>query len=289
MQFRGKSSCKVVTHLARSAPARYGDPVGSEKTQAVARHLARIVGPGGMLYGFSVIRRLADALHTWWWRGHGPWPDGGMTPTTVAAAVHRGVDLVGHAFMTVLPAALVLSLVVSACLVPVGLVLRALARTRVHRGSADPLDVARRWVGAHPRAASALTAAPATLAMFAIALGKARGDWLQEHDSALLTYAAFAVPAALASMAFAALARADARALLAPTVDATLPVRTDVAQGEITFRAVAVTRETIATVGIMAAMTAAICVLPWFAILNPVMGAAALAYVLAAVGGSRLL
>ena len=162
-------------------------------------------------------------------------------------------------------------------LVPVALLTRMVARARVRAGLPDPLDRARAFAAAHPRAVRALTAIPA---LAALAFTPDLTFWLSHwggyfqyghlagtepilHLRSLYTawMGGFGVAMATAAAGVYAATRPAVQALLAPTVDirhaeaeeATGPT----SERRIGFDAVAVTPETRAAVALMAALPVA--------------------------------
>jgi hypothetical protein len=209
-----------------------------------------------LFMGRRPVEHVADRLHEWWWDGYGEWPSGG--------AVHRVIDLFGHAVKSVTPLAYLVALVAATALVPLGYLARTVVRARVRAGHADALDRARSWVSVHARAVQALTAMAGYGAGLSAASSVVRGwtewrEWLQNFAS----YCAWGIVGVLAGAVFTWLARAGLKALLAPTLSDAQPERADVRKDEITFDAVAVTFETRAAVGALAVWTVVACVLPW--------------------------
>jgi hypothetical protein len=204
---------------------------------AAASSLLALLSAGG------VVQRLADQAHTWWWRGYGTWPSGGVA--------HRMADLLGHAAMAVVPATLAVALVAATLLVPVGVLARFGARGRVRAGLGDPLERVRAWIARHAGWMRVLTAAPAAALASWIAWTTFVMSGFGHNDDMVETLAngsVWAILGVAAAAALTALSRAGVRALLAPHADADLSTRTAVGHDEITFDAVAVTPETRAAV-----------------------------------------
>jgi hypothetical protein len=140
-----------------------------------------------------------------------------------------------------------LTLAVATFAVPLAFVIRMIARARARAGHSDPLDRIRGWL-ASPLRRTALVAAFPIVSQAALLYGVWRPDWNPAYR---------AVMALVAGLAQLVVARAAWRAFLAPTIaardgdEAPLDIGTD----EIRFNAVAVTRETKAAVGALAAVT----------------------------------
>jgi hypothetical protein len=242
-----------------------------------------------LLYSGQPIQRQADRLHAWWWRGYDAWPSGG--------AVHRVLDLLGHAFMPFLASSLVTIFVAWITVVPLAFLARTVARGRVRAGSADPLERARSWIAAHPPAVRALTVVPAALwALYVTLYGPAADgpytalDQLAGYEK-LGTVASLGIVAVLATVAATAFVRAGLRAFVAPIVDDTEPQRAEVAKDEIAFDAVAVTRETRAAIAAMMGVNAAALVLALSShrsFVDPKVLAGFVAYATVAFGGAAL-
>jgi hypothetical protein len=141
-------------------------------------------------------------------------------------------------------------------LVPLALLARTLARGRVRAGHADPIDRLRTWTAAHPKLTGTLLALPALA--FAWLMRPNMGFPPQlSWDVRFVQIASYAVPLLFATLGVFALSRAALRAFLAPTLAGDEPpASSELANGDIVFNAVAVTRETRAAVGGMAAVTA---------------------------------
>jgi hypothetical protein len=198
----------------------------------------------------------------------------GYETGTNQSALNAGHDIVSG---TVLAA-----LFLGTLAVPVGLLLRTVARARVRAGSPDPLDRARRWTESHPRATRALVAAPALVSLTGAALPIAHsikyfavytygegpwGEWtaaFRSINEATLYHAqhlheagmsVVGVVAVFAAAGVYAATRAGVRELLAPTLDPAEPATDPAAAADrIHFDAVAVTAETRAAVAVMAVL-----------------------------------
>jgi hypothetical protein len=142
----------------------------------------------------------------------------------------------------------------AALLVPVGLVVRMLARARLRAGHADPLEGARAWSLAHPRTVQGLTGALALAWSYLANEGSVRFSLWLAPDQAARILAAHGIAGVLSATLIYALARLGTRAVLAPTLDPAQKTAATVTSDEIRFDAVAVTRETIAAVVAMAAL-----------------------------------
>lgn len=138
-----------------------------------------------------------------------------------------------------------LALFVTTFALPLGFLARRLAAAKVRSGAPDPLAKLRGFVAAHPIATAALQIAPGAL-------------WALFIDAAFQRPAGIEalIPAGISTLAHFYLARAGTRGLVAPTGDAPETTNAD----GFTFEAVAVTRETIGTVGALAAMAVAMLV-----------------------------
>jgi hypothetical protein len=131
--------------------------------------------------------------------------------------------------------------------IPIAFIARMVARARVRAGARDPLDRLRAWTAAHPHATRALLALPA---LFFAWLGYRHfSGW---NDNSLSEYGG---PVLLGALFQSYVARAAVRAFLAPTVEDGGESKVTIADDEIRFDAVAVTRETqlaVAAVGMPA-------------------------------------
>lgn len=137
------------------------------------------------------------------------------------------------------------TLAVATLAVPVAFLARMIARARLRAGHADPLDRLRRWASRRTVAAALVSAFPILCqALFFETV------WLPDWSRGYRVIAFLA-----AGLAQLAVVRGAWRALLAPTVPTDGDVPIDIAPDEIRFAAVAVTRETRAAVGALAAIT----------------------------------
>ncbi|HTQ42205.1 MAG TPA: hypothetical protein VMI75_05550 [Polyangiaceae bacterium] len=144
-----------------------------------------------------------------------------------------------------------LTLFVATLAVPLGVLVRMIARARLRAGHADPLDRVRRFVSEHPRWTSTATAGVAALM---------QGIWL--HFNFLpgvydVSRAAYCMPAVVVGLAQWKIVSGALRAWLAPTIESAV-VEGAIDPDEIRFSAVAVTRESLALVGGLAALTVAV-------------------------------
>jgi len=139
-----------------------------------------------------------------------------------------------------------LTLFVATIAVPLGAVVRMVARARVRAGHADPLDHVRRFVSERPRWTSAITVGAASLM---------QGFYLFFNPYAFIYHrvAYFAVGAVI-GLAQWRIVGGGLRAWLAPTIESAA-VEGGIRPDEIRFSAVAVTRESVAVVGGLAALT----------------------------------
>jgi hypothetical protein len=134
-----------------------------------------------------------------------------------------------------------------------GGVARMIARARARAGQGDFLDRLRRWTTAWPLATRALVAAPA-LSWFGL-LCYTIGNMDPEPGAVERS----AITLILAAWGMLAMTRKGMRALLAPTIaGAGADARFAIGPDEIAFDAVAITRETLATVGIFTAVVLAV-------------------------------
>jgi hypothetical protein len=161
-----------------------------------------------------------------------------------------------------------------------GFLVRTLARARLRAGQPDPLEQLRGLVSAHARRALAVVAAPAVAWMALVVAHNLRHF---DYHRSFSVLPGLILPALVALFAHVALARRGLRALFAPTLDAA-EAGAELAHAEgFTFDAVAVTRETRAAVGGLAAvsalMTAAMFVLPVSRMRDPAFLGALAAYV----------
>jgi hypothetical protein len=137
-----------------------------------------------------------------------------------------------------------------------GAAARMVARARLRAGQADFLDRLRAWTAAHPKATRALLAAPALLWMTNESWP---GPYELDHLGEMIgPYGRALVPLLLAGWGMYAMAKKGLRELLAPTTGGGELARFEIGPDEIAFDAVAVTRETLVTVGVFAAITLAV-------------------------------
>ena len=136
-------------------------------------------------------------------------------------------------------------------IVPLGFVLRLVARARVRAGASDPLAALRSWRDAHPALTLTLLAAFPVLTQ----LLWARNLWWRVSHYGVLANLAFFVAPVLYGWAQVRLMRSGARDLLAPTLPATTDAAPALDPDAIRFAAVAVTRETKGAVAGLAALT----------------------------------
>ena len=177
------------------------------------------------------------------------------------------------------------ALFVATLLVPLGAVVRMVARARVRAGFRDPLERTRQF-GSRPVASTLLVATPA-LWWLAVSLRVALR--YEAHWDLLLPV--LALPMGTAFAAHVLLARNGLRALLAPTLVAG-QLQETTAEG-FSFNAVAVTRETVGAVGGLAALSLVMAtiafVLPTPTLVhNPGFLAALVGYIVIAIGGTLL-
>jgi hypothetical protein len=165
----------------------------------------------------------------------------------LAQIAHHWLDVFTDSFT----ASYVVTLAAATLMVPLGFVVRLVARARVRAGASDPLAALRSWRDAHPSLSLALLAAFPALAQL---MWMRMLWWRVSHYSVLANLALFVAPA-LYGWAQVRLMRGGARDLLAPTVTATTDAAPALDPDEIRFAAVAVTRETKAAVGGLAALT----------------------------------
>jgi hypothetical protein len=136
-------------------------------------------------------------------------------------------------------------------LVPLGFALRILARAKTRTGGVDPIERLRAWDRAHPNWS------PALFAVLPLLWGWHVFKVFDLDPRISLTHLE-ALPVVLASVALEyKAARVTFRAFLQPTVDPTEESRIEIGPDEITFDAVAVTRETRAAVGGLAGLSVA--------------------------------
>jgi len=144
-----------------------------------------------------------------------------------------------------------LSLGIATLALPLAFVVRMVARARLRAGHPDPLDHVRSWVSRPSRAAVVLAAFPVACQVLMLHLSWGYGgDWSPLY---------FVVAGLASGLAQLALVRSAVRSMLAPTLaarerEATVAIDAD----EIRFNAVAVTRETRAAVGVLAAVSLAV-------------------------------
>ena len=221
-----------------------------------------------------------NTFHEWWWRGDHAWP-----------AVHYALDRLGHAFMDTMRMS-GLALVVGTALVALGFAVRTVVRAQSRAGRGDRLAGVRRWVEAHPSWTRFLTALPAG----ALALYAASKFNHNVNGAPLImdlgVAALWLMPSLVAAIGWTAATRMGLRTLVAsPLVGERADAQ--LAGDEITFDAVAVTREARAAVGGVAALTMAMIAwlvsLPVVALFHdPRVFASIAAYVVVALGGAAL-
>jgi hypothetical protein len=267
------------------ARIRYPSRMGESRRRRGLKALGGAVASAAFAYAMSssfVDRVLADFHDRFI----------AMNPDSMPAAVL--LDRLYHASGSALGTSF-LVLLVAAALLPLGYVARTVARARVRAGGRDVLASAQRWTMAHPSAVRALTALPssALAAWVAYRCYELPGYGQVPLPALIGMMALWAIPAVFAAIGWTALARAGLRALVAPVLDDEEAMSKDVAAGEISFDAVAVTRETRAAIGATAALTVAM--VAWIATLTPTVlfhdarvGAAVLVYVAVTLGGAAL-
>lgn len=183
----------------------------------------------------------------------------------------------------------VMGLVAATIAMAVGFLVRTVARARLRAGQADPLEQLRALAAAHPLRAYALLAAPAA-AWMALVIGHNLRQFDYHRSFSLLP--GLILPAIVGLLAHVALGRRGLRALLAPTLDESEASAEQAQADGFTFDAVAVTRETRAAVGGLAAisamMTAAMFVLPVSRMRDPAFVGALAAYVALAASAAFL-
>ena len=239
-----------------------------------------------LIYTGVPIQRLIDRLHAGWWAGYGTWVN--------SNPFHILVDWLGHGFMAFFPTAFLTVFVASLVLGPAGLIARSVARARFEAGRADPIAPARRWVEAHPSWVRALSVVPAALWSLDV-VREGSGPWGTlasiEGYGKLGVVATYGIVAVAATVVLTRLTRAAVRAFVAPVDDDVEPQHAQIAQDEIAFDAVAVTRETRTAVAAMMALNAgalALALLSQRTFSDPRVLTALLAYAAIALGGAAL-
>jgi hypothetical protein len=144
-------------------------------------------------------------------------------------------------------------LIAGTILVPLGFALRILARSSVRAGNPDPLDRVRRRVARRPKTARAVVAVPG--ALWALATLAILRQMREYGGLELAPEIVYQLPVVLGFWAVDAAARSGLRALLGPTIDDHEESSVEISADEIVFDAVAVTRETKAAVGALAAIS----------------------------------
>ena len=173
-------------------------------------------------------------------------------------------------------------------LIPVGFV------ARVRAGHRDPLDVVRSWIANHAAwNRTVIFAAPVAWAILLGANVLERQVYVHAFDLRVYTILAAIPQIGLGALVLTALAKAASRGLLAATLDEDHAERAEVEAAEITFRAVAVIRETRAAVGLVGAISIAMAAwavaMPIATLAHSSLVLAALgAYVMATIGGAAL-
>jgi hypothetical protein len=174
----------------------------------------------------------------------------------------RHADLVYQVLIDVLGWTFAVTLFFGTALAVLGAAVRMIARARVRARLADFLDGTRAWTANHRSATRVLLWAPAATWLLYLAWpGPFELHHLAEYLRGL---ARAAVPDALAGWSVFAITKKGLRELLAPTLDELgAPTRFEVSANEITFRAVAVTRETLAMVTAFTFVTLAVPAFIW--------------------------
>ncbi len=172
--------------------------------------------------------------------------------------------------------------------IALGFLGRTLARARVRAGLADPLERARAFVNAHsPARARLLTVTPAALW---IALNVRHYLHIASDRSIYAVLPGIVLPALVGLLGQVVLARRGLAALLAPTLDEHEPRREEAEAEGFTFDAVAVTNETRAAVGGVAAfslsMALAVTALPVASMRSPAFLAALASYIALTAGAA---
>ena len=172
--------------------------------------------------------------------------------------------------------------------IALGFLGRTLARARVRAGLADPLDRARAFVAAHsPARARLLSVSPAVLW---IALNVRHYLHIAHDCSIYAVLPGILLPALVGLLGHVVLARRGLAALLAPTLDEHEASREAAEAEGFTFDAVAVTKETRAAVGGVAAfslaMALAVIALPVASMRNPAFLAALASYIALTAGAA---
>ncbi|HEY2515615.1 MAG TPA: hypothetical protein VGI39_32325, partial [Polyangiaceae bacterium] len=168
---------------------------------------------------------------------------------------------------------------------PLGFLVRILARGRVRAGTPDPLASWRAWAAAHPAKMWLFSSIPAVL--WAAGAFRHFLSWNQFSTQSVATVELVLAYALAAGM------HAWGRAFLAPTVDPEESLAIEIQPDEITFDAVAVTRETRGAVAGLAGLSLVMVV--WLAALpiatlfrDPRLFAAVAVYTAIAFGGAAL-
>jgi hypothetical protein len=141
------------------------------------------------------------------------------------------------------------ALAVATMAIPAAFALRLVARARIRAGHPDPLDWIRTFVSTRTKGTRALLVGPSLL----WALVVLRAITWNEHDSLLLN----GVLASVCGLAEWWLLRAGLRLFLEPTLDGGPASALTVREDEIVFDAVAVTRETVGAIALMALLPVA--------------------------------
>jgi hypothetical protein len=178
------------------------------------------------------------------------WLDLGVWRWVADEPTREALDSLLSTFVRVLVPSYWLVVTAATLFVPLGVLGRRFARSRMRAGDRDPLERARSWLKGRSALALGLVALPA--AAWTGVLGYALQHFHSHVAAPLLVRFAF-----LALIAFAgvtALGRLGLRALFAPTLDARdLGAPPALERDEIVFSAMAVTRETRAAVALSAA------------------------------------
>lgn len=198
------------------------------------------------------------------------------------------LDVLFRMAVEVLTSSFFAALTVGTIGIALGFLGRTLARARVRAGLADPLAGARAFVAAHaPSRARLIAVAPAVLW---IALNVRHYLHVASDRSIYAVLPGIVLPALIGLLGHVLLARRGLAALLAPTLDEHEASREEAEADGFTFDAVAVTKETRAAVGGVAAfslaMALAVIALPVASMRSPAFLAALASYIALTAGAA---
>jgi hypothetical protein len=232
------------------------DPPKPRPALALARTIAKFAAAWGFFYLCA-----SNEIRVNWYQG--VVTDAIYRILSGFPSAARYADMIFQDFVQVFAITFGVTLFFGTVFAVLGAVARMLARARIRAGQVDFLDRVRGWTAAHPSATRVLPAIPAIL--FGLRLVWPGPFELHHLDEWLGGLARGAAPLLLAMWGMTGMTRKGLRSLLAPTMGgaAQSQTRFDISADEIAFDAVAVTRETLAMVGVFTAITLAVPAFIW--------------------------